>query len=130
MTNGAVAWVFPGQGSQVVGMGRDLCARSAAARAVFDKADRLLGFPLSQVCFEGPEAELRRTDHAQPAIFTASLAALEAAREAGDARVAVEPAFSCTTAFTSSPITLCGTPTTAASITSGKSNSTFSTSTQ
>ena len=93
MMAGAVAWVFPGQGSQVVGMGRDLCAQSAAARAVFDKADRLLGFPLSKVCFEGPEAELRRTDYAQPAIFTASLAALEAAREAGDSRIAVEPAF-------------------------------------
>jgi [acyl-carrier-protein] S-malonyltransferase len=75
------AWVFPGQGSQSVGMCRDLYESVKSARAVFDEADRALGFPLSKLCFEGPEDELRQTINAQPALVTAGYACLEAARE-------------------------------------------------
>ncbi len=78
-----VAWVFPGQGSQEVGMGRDLAEASAAARRVLETADAVLGYPLSRLCLEGPEDTLRQTAHAQPAIFAVSLACLEAARELG-----------------------------------------------
>lgn len=78
-----VAWVFPGQGTQEPGMGRDLYETSAAARAVFEAADRALGFALSSLCFEGPADELTRTVNAQPAIMTTSLACLAAALEAG-----------------------------------------------
>ncbi len=74
------ALVFPGQGSQSVGMGRALHAAEPAARAVFDRADRALGFPLSRTCFEGPEESLRLTAVTQPAILTTSLACLEALR--------------------------------------------------
>jgi len=70
-----VAFVFPGQGSQVVGMGRDLCAELPAAREVAAEADDALGFPLSRIVFEGPEAELRRTAVTQPAILMVSIAA-------------------------------------------------------
>lgn len=73
-----VAWLFPGQGSQAVGMGRDLFESSVAARAVFDAADATLGFPLSRLCFEGPLDELTRTENAQPAILTVSAALLAA----------------------------------------------------
>ncbi len=76
-----IAFVFPGQGSQTVGMGRDLCDRSPAARAVFEEADSSLGFPLSRLCFEGPEEELRRTIYAQPAIVTVSSAYLRTISE-------------------------------------------------
>lgn len=76
------AWVFPGQGSQQVGMGRDLFQGSPRARAVFEAADQALGRSLSRLCFEGPEAELTLTQNTQPAIFTHSVAALEAIREA------------------------------------------------
>ena len=76
------AWLFPGQGTQHVGMGRSLCASSAAARRVFDEADSALGWSLSKLCFEGPEEELTRTANAQPAIVTASIAALAALEEA------------------------------------------------
>jgi len=75
------AYVFPGQGSQWVGMGRDLGDNFASAKAVFDRADEVLGFPLSRLCFEGPEDELRQTSNAQPAILAVSYACLEAARE-------------------------------------------------
>jgi len=74
-----VAWVFPGQGSQMVGMGRDLYERYGAARDVYDAADRALGFPMSRICFEGPEEELRRTINTQPAIVTTSIACFAAA---------------------------------------------------
>ncbi|HEX9792866.1 MAG TPA: ACP S-malonyltransferase [Planctomycetota bacterium] len=73
--------LFPGQGAQVVGMGADFAARSAAARALFDRADAVLGLPLSKICFEGPLEDLTRTDHAQPAIYVCSLAALAALEE-------------------------------------------------
>jgi len=71
----SLALLFPGQGSQSVGMGKSLCEASPAARAVFDEADAVLGFPLSRICFEGPEDELRRTAITQPAILTHSVAA-------------------------------------------------------
>ena len=60
------AYIFPGQGSQYVGMGKDLCEQSAAARALFERADAILGFPLSAVCFGGPEEELKKTKNTQP----------------------------------------------------------------
>ena len=77
-----VAYVFPGQGAQWVGMGRDLYQNFDSAKAVFEQADQALGFPLSRLCFEGPEDELAVTINAQPAIVTVSFACLEAGREA------------------------------------------------
>ncbi len=71
----ALAFVFPGQGSQVAGMGKDLHDRFPEAREVFAAADDALGEKLSRLCFEGPEAELRRTANTQPAILAVSLAA-------------------------------------------------------
>jgi len=79
------AWLFPGQGSQFAGMGRDLAEASGAARAVFDQADDALGFALSKLCFEGPEEELKLTENTQPAILTASVAALAVWQERGGA---------------------------------------------
>ena len=73
-----VAFVFPGQGSQYVGMGRDLYETYPEARALFDEADGILGFPLSKLCFEGPKEELDDTINTQPAIFTTSIACLKA----------------------------------------------------
>ncbi len=70
-----LAVVFPGQGSQAVGMGRDWYEHYIVRREVFDIADETLGFPLSRLCFEGPEEELRLTEYTQPAILTASWAA-------------------------------------------------------
>lgn len=69
-----VAFVFPGQGSQYVGMGKDLFEQRPEARSVFEQADAILGFSLSKLCFEGPEDELRQTRNTQPAIFVHSLA--------------------------------------------------------
>lgn len=71
-----LALLFPGQGSQSVGMGKDLCEAFPEAKAVFDEADAVLGFSLSKICFEGPDGELRRTANTQPAILTHSIAVL------------------------------------------------------
>lgn len=84
-----LALVFPGQGSQEVGMGRDVREASPAAREVFEAADDALGFGLSRICFEGPESELVRTEIQQPAILTTGVALLRALQE----RTAVEPVF-------------------------------------
>ncbi len=83
------AWVFPGQGSQKVGMGRVWAERYPEAAAVFAAADTALGEPLSRLCFEGPEETLQLTANTQPAILAASVAMLAACREALPAPVAV-----------------------------------------
>lgn len=90
-----VAFVFPGQGSQAVGMGRDLYEESPAARTIFEQADTTLGFALSQLCFEGPEAQLTATEYAQPALLTVSTALLAALAEqtAAQGAAAIEPAY-------------------------------------
>jgi [acyl-carrier-protein] S-malonyltransferase len=84
-----LALLFPGQGSQEVGMGRDVHAASPAAREVFALADATLGFSLSRLCFEGPEDELRRTEVQQPNILATSVALLRALSE----RAVPQPAF-------------------------------------
>ncbi len=81
-----LALIFPGQGAQLVGMGRDVAERFAVAREVYTQADRILGFPLSTLCFEGPAERLNATDIQQPAIFTTSVAIFRAALEAGRLR--------------------------------------------
>lgn len=81
MTQG-IAFIFPGQGSQAVGMGADVYASSPAAHALFEAANHALDTSLSTLCFEGPEETLRETINAQPAIVTVSLALLAALREA------------------------------------------------
>ncbi|MBI4706474.1 MAG: ACP S-malonyltransferase [Candidatus Omnitrophica bacterium] len=75
-----VSYLFAGQGSQYVGMGKDLYDTFPAAKAVFDNADKVLGFSISKLCFEGPLEELTKTNNAQPAIVTMSIAALETFR--------------------------------------------------
>ena len=70
------AFLFPGQGAQYVGMGLELVQESPAARAVFERADDILGMRISRICFEGPESDLQRTDISQPAILVHSLATL------------------------------------------------------
>jgi [acyl-carrier-protein] S-malonyltransferase len=72
------AILFPGQGAQAVGMGKDLAEAFPAAKALFDRASAVLGYDLAQICFEGPIEKLTQSCYAQPAIFVASLAALEA----------------------------------------------------
>jgi [acyl-carrier-protein] S-malonyltransferase len=83
-----IAFLFPGQGSQTVGMGRELGQRFPVAAQTFAEADAALGFPLSRLCFEGPEEELRLTENTQPAIMTVSVAAARVLAEHG-----VEPAL-------------------------------------
>ncbi|MBP90154.1 MAG: [acyl-carrier-protein] S-malonyltransferase [Planctomycetaceae bacterium] len=72
-----VAFLFPGQGAQAVGMGRDACEKLPAARALFDRANELLGYDLAKLCFEGPAEELNSTVYSQPALFVGALAGLE-----------------------------------------------------
>ena len=87
-----IAFVFPGQGSQYVGMGADLVARSPAAAAAFERADAALGMPLSRMILEGPAEELDETVNAQPAILATSVAFLEAIRaQARDAGIEINP---------------------------------------
>jgi [acyl-carrier-protein] S-malonyltransferase len=78
-----VAWMFPGQGSQQVGMGKELAERYGPAARAFDEASDALGFDLRRLCWDGPQGELDRTANAQPAIVTTSVAALRAALEDG-----------------------------------------------
>jgi [acyl-carrier-protein] S-malonyltransferase len=76
-----VAYVFPGQGAQTVGMGKDLYDSFDSIKVLFKQADAAVGFPLSRICFEGPEEELRKTSNAQPALVAVSIACLKAAQE-------------------------------------------------
>ncbi|HEY1802884.1 MAG TPA: acyltransferase domain-containing protein, partial [Terracidiphilus sp.] len=87
MTN-KIAFLLPGQGSQAVGMGRELSERFPIAAQTFAEADAALGFSLSHLCFDGPEADLRLTENTQPAIMTVSIAAARVLAEHG-----VEPAL-------------------------------------
>ena len=89
MTSSRVAFVFPGQGSQYVGMGKELCGQFPAAKETFAEADDALGFRLSELCFSGPEADLKLTENTQPAILTASIAALRVLQT----EASVEPAL-------------------------------------
>jgi len=86
------AYIFPGQGSQKVGMGQDLYNNCPQAKEIFQEADDALGFSLSRLCFEGPEDELTRTDNVQPAILVTSIACLKAAKEKCNASLPA-PAF-------------------------------------
>jgi [acyl-carrier-protein] S-malonyltransferase len=78
-----IAFLFPGQGSQFAGMGKALADAHEAARKVFEEADRVLGFPLSGLCFGGPDEDLKLTHNTQPALLTVSMAALAVLRENG-----------------------------------------------
>ncbi|MBR1680240.1 ACP S-malonyltransferase [bacterium] len=84
-----VAFIFPGQGSQSVGMGHDLYENFETAKHVFEKADEVLGKSISKICFEGPEEDLKQTINTQPAILTTSIAALEALKSKLD----ITPAY-------------------------------------
>ncbi len=85
--NSSAAFVFPGQGAQYVGMGRELYEDYAVAREVFDSAQEVLGFDLARICFEGPREELTKSAVCQPAILTHSIAALMVLKEVTDRKV-------------------------------------------
>src|SRR4051812_32070963 len=76
-----IAFLFPGQGAQTVGMGRELVGSLPAAKELFDRAGDILGYDLAQVCFEGPAERLDSTVYSQPALFVTSLAALESLKQ-------------------------------------------------
>src|SRR3984893_899246 len=80
---GKIAFVFPGQASQYAGMGKELAEKYPAARAVFEEADKALGFSISQICFAGSEEELKQTANTQPAILTCSVAVYRVLAEKG-----------------------------------------------
>ncbi|MEY2413170.1 MAG: [acyl-carrier-protein] S-malonyltransferase [Acidobacteriaceae bacterium] len=84
---GSIALLFPGQGSQSVGMGKELTEKYEVARRTFEEADEALGYKLSQLCFEGPEEQLRLTEITQPAILTASVAAFRVLKERSDNKI-------------------------------------------
>lgn len=86
---GKLAFIFPGQGSQSVGMGKDLYENFAAAKNVFDEADKISGKSISKICFEGPDEDLKQTINTQPAILTTSIAALEALKS----KLKIQPSF-------------------------------------
>lgn len=86
---GKVAFLFPGQGSQVVGMGKDAAEHSPNSRHIYEQADQALGFSLSSLCFEGPEDQLTRTENTQPAILTTSIALLHELQN----RLEIKPDF-------------------------------------
>ncbi len=88
-TTNKIAYIFPGQGSQAVGMGRDLYEKFASAKAIIDQADAVLEFPLSKLYFEGPEEELQQTINAQPALVTIGFACLKAMEEAAGSSLPV-----------------------------------------
>ena len=72
-----IAFLFPGQGAQTVGMGREACQKLPAARTLFNRANEVLGYDLAELCFDGPEDKLNATVHSQPALFVCALAGLE-----------------------------------------------------
>ena len=72
-----IAFIFPGQGAQYVGMGKEFYDNFPEAKAIFDDADEALGFDISKMCFEGPEEDLKLTRNTQPAILTMSIAAFK-----------------------------------------------------
>src|SRR5437016_12564300 len=83
MKSHQLAFLFPGQGSQAVGMGKELAEKFPVARQAFEEADAAVGYRLSELCVEGPEDQLRLTEITQPAILTASIAALRVLDEKG-----------------------------------------------
>jgi [acyl-carrier-protein] S-malonyltransferase len=84
-----IAYIFPGQGSQSVGIGKDLYDNYEEAKAVFNKSDEILGRSISKICFEGPDEDLKQTINTQPAILTTSLAALAVVKS----KLSIEPTF-------------------------------------
>jgi [acyl-carrier-protein] S-malonyltransferase len=86
--SGKIAYIFPGQGAQTVGMGKDFYDAELPAKQIFDRADKIVGFSLAKICFEGPEDVLNSTTISQPAIFVTSVAILEVLKE----KNAIEPA--------------------------------------
>ena len=103
MTENIIALLFPGQGSQAVGMGKELAEKYPVARQTFEEADDALGYKLSNLCFEGPEDQLRLTEITQPAILTASIAALRVLETASRSRVTSRDTVSANIRLTSLP---------------------------